>query len=86
MPEYQNPQHRASGVNATVVSHSSGKLVYVLVNFLFVFFNLSTNPDRLWFLYALGGWGAGLVCHWFAVFVGTSLLQRMTDREMEKGQ
>lgn len=59
-------------------------LVFVLVNLLLVFINLSTNPDRLWFLYALGGWGVGLVCHWFAVFVGPSLMQRMTDRELDQ--
>lgn len=57
---------------------------YVAVNLLLVVINFSTNPQSLWFQWPLMGWGIGLFAHWFAVFVGPSLMRRLFERELEK--
>jgi hypothetical protein len=57
--------------------------VYVTVNLFLIFVNLSTNPHRLWFRWPLFGWGIGLFCHGFAIFVGPKLRQRLVDRELK---
>jgi hypothetical protein len=42
--------------------------VFIAVNILLIFINLSTSTDRLWFKWPLLGWGVGLVFHAVAVF------------------
>ena len=44
---------------------------YLLVKALLIGINLTATPDRLWFPWALGGWGIGLAFHAFAVFGAT---------------
>ena len=56
---------------------------YVLVNLLLLAINLRTNPGRLWFLWSLCGWGVGVICHGVSVFLGRTIMQRMTDHELE---
>ena len=58
--------------------------VYVAVNLLLVFINLSTSPHHLWFEWPLLGWGIGLLSHGLAVFVGPPLLQELVERERQK--
>jgi len=41
---------------------------YVAVNLFLIAINLTTGADTLWFIYPLGGWGIGIVCHAFSVF------------------
>lgn len=41
---------------------------YFLLNALFALLNLSTSPERIWFHYALLGWGLGLFMHFVSVF------------------
>jgi hypothetical protein len=38
-------------------------VIYVLVNSALAAWNLLTDPDSLWFVYPLGGWGIGLAIH-----------------------
>jgi hypothetical protein len=57
--------------------------VYVLVNLLLLAINLQTSPERLWFLWSLCGWGVGLICHGVSVFIGPTIMQRMTEHELE---
>ena len=57
--------------------------VYVLVNALLLAINLLTTPENLWFLWSLCGWGVGIACHGLSVFKGPSVMQRMTERELE---
>lgn len=57
---------------------------YILVNLLLATINYSRNPQHLWFLYPLLGWGIGLFFHGFAVFAAPGLMRRFTDRELEK--
>lgn len=57
---------------------------YIAVNLLLVVINYSTNSHKLWFLWALSGWGIGLFAHWFAIFVGPRLMRRLFERELEK--
>ena len=35
-------------------------IVFVIVNLGLAAYNLATDPDRIWFIYVLGGWGIGL--------------------------
>jgi len=51
--------------------------VYLVVNALLIAINLVTTPERLWFPWALGGWGIGLALH------GAALLCRTQGRTMK---
>jgi hypothetical protein len=50
--------------------------VYVLVNLFLIALNLLTSPDRLWFYWALLGWGIGLAAHALTVFGASSRWSR----------
>jgi 2TM domain len=50
--------------------------VYVLVVGLLAALNLYRNPDNLWFIWVLLGWGIGVAAHGLAI-----LLQRSGRRE-----
>jgi hypothetical protein len=50
--------------------------VYVLVVSLLAALNLYRNPDNLWFIWVLLGWGIGVAAHGLAI-----LLQRSGRRE-----
>lgn len=43
-------------------------LIYVLVNAALATLNLLTDPDELWFIYPMGGWGIGLAIHALTTF------------------
>jgi hypothetical protein len=43
-------------------------MVYVLVNALLTFINLTTSRGELWFYWPLFGWGIGLLAHGVSVF------------------
>ena len=61
--------------------------VFVAVNLLLVVINLTTSPNEIWFIYPLGGWGAGLLLHFFLTFsqISTSdWKKRMIDKEMDR--
>ena len=38
-------------------------LVFVLVNLGLAAYNVALDPDRLWFVFTLAGWGIGLIAH-----------------------
>ena len=59
-------------------------VAYIAVNLLLVVINFSTTPQYLWFKWPLLGWGIGLFSHWFAVFVGSKVMQHLVERELEK--
>lgn len=48
-------------------------LIYLLVNGALAAWNLATDPEHLWFLYPLGGWGVGLTIHAITTFGAGSL-------------
>ena len=73
--------HRRAGAKLGFYIHLTA---YIAVNLLLVVINYSTNSQRLWFLWALSGWGIGLFAHWFAIFVGPRLMRRLFERELEK--
>ena len=43
---------------------------YLFVNAALVIINLLTSPRYLWFIWALAGWGIGLLLHALSVFGG----------------
>lgn len=60
-------------------------LVFVLVNAFLVAINLYYSPHTLWFVWAMGGWGFGLVMHAFAVFAPLSdMREKSIEAEMER--
>ena len=63
-------------------------VIYLVVNAILVYINLSTSADYLWFKWPLFGWGIGLAFHALGVmfFVqGASLKKRMIEKELERG-
>jgi 2TM domain len=62
-------------------------IIYVLVNLLLLFINLSESPEYLWVKWPVFGWGIGVVAHGLGVFsprwVSTQK-EKMIEREMER--
>lgn len=73
----------------TVRGFYSHALVFVMVNLGLVVYNLATEPNRLWFVFTLGGWGIGLMAHGLYVassgrFMGQAWEDRKIGEEMER--
>ena len=75
---------RARGRAAAKLGFYIHLMVYVIVNIFLVAINLMTSPGQLWFYWPLLCWGFGLAFHGFAIFMRTGLMERMTERELEK--
>ena len=62
--------------------------VYILVNLMLFFINISSDSSKLWFLYPLGGWGIGIVIHGLTTFpfgiFGKEWEERKIKKYMEK--
>ncbi|MGG5737908.1 MULTISPECIES: 2TM domain-containing protein [Bacillus cereus group] len=62
--------------------------VYILVNLMLFFINISSDSSKLWFLYPLGGWGIGIVIHGLTTFpfgiFGKEWEERKIKEYMEK--
>lgn len=52
---------------------------YIIINAFLVFVNLWTNPENIWFIWVLGGWGIGLAFHF--VFSRPSQVIGRVDEE-----
>ena len=61
------PSTTAIPISELVAGFKRHLFAYVAVNLLLIGINLSGNPDKLWFIYPLLGWGIGLVLHWFKI-------------------
>ena len=63
-------------------------MVYILVNLMLFFINISSDSSKLWFLYPLGGWGIGIVIHGLTTFpfgiFGKEWEERKIKEYMEK--
>ncbi|MGE5268014.1 MAG: 2TM domain-containing protein [Deltaproteobacteria bacterium] len=65
-------------------------IVYAAVNVLLIVLNLARSPDKLWFIWPLLAWGAGLLGHAYLVTYALkrdepSHSQMATDGETELG-
>ena len=62
--------------------------IYILVNLMLFFINISSDSSKLWFLYPLGGWGIGIVIHGLTTFpfgiFGKEWEERKIKEYMEK--
>lgn len=61
--------------------------IYLIVNGVLMAVDLSTSPDKTWFIWPLLGWGIGLLGHALLVFLtpqSGSLKERMIAKELEK--
>jgi hypothetical protein len=57
--------------------------VYVGVNALLAYLDLTRSPDRIWFFWPLVGWGTGLAAHAIGVF-GTGRAIERTQHRMQR--
>lgn len=62
--------------------------LYILVNLMLFFINISSDSSKLWFLYPLVGWGIGIVIHGLTTFpfgiFGKEWEERKIKEYMEK--
>ncbi|MDI6796707.1 MAG: 2TM domain-containing protein [Desulfatibacillaceae bacterium] len=61
--------------------------VFIVMNLVMLAVNLKYSPQTLWFYWPLLGWSVGLASHGFQVFAvreGSSIRQRMVEKEMAK--
>jgi len=59
--------------------------VYAISITFLALINLLTNPDRIWFIWPMFGWGVAILFHFMGTFVfgeGTAIQQRMLEREL----
>ncbi len=54
---------------------------YLSVNVFLIVLNLMTNPDHIWFVYPLLGWGIGIAIHGFDVFFSGA---KWEERKMQE--
>ena len=62
--------------------------VYIGVNTLLVILNFTVADDYFWAMWPMIGWGSGLIAHGLFTFVfisGSSMKERMIEKEMQKG-
>ncbi len=62
---------------------------YLAVNVGLAALNYSRNPDNLWFLWVVGGWGIGIAAHAAAFFIPESrerMIERTTARAERREQ
>lgn len=61
--------------------------VYIIVNAILLFINLTQSPGDYWFFWPLLGWGIGVFFHGMGIFVwgeGSSVRDRMIEKEMQR--
>jgi hypothetical protein len=76
---YEQAEHRAKLVFFVHLG------VFVAVNALLAYLDLTRSPDRIWFFWPLIGWGIGVVAHAIAVF-GTHRAVERTQERMQRRQ
>ena len=59
-------------------------LVYVLVNAGLVSINLISDPNDLWFVYPLLGWGVGLAAHGLTVFLAEGVTKSWEEKKIRE--
>lgn len=60
-------------------------IAYVVVNAGLAVVNLLTSPGYLWFLWAMVGWGIGLVAHGLSVYAFTGdHREKLVEKEMAR--
>ncbi|MFO0919527.1 MAG: 2TM domain-containing protein [Planctomycetaceae bacterium] len=58
--------------------------VYVIVVSSLAALNLTRNPEKLWFLWVLGGWGIGVAFHALSFFALPEARERIIARTMDR--
>ncbi|MEC2491124.1 2TM domain-containing protein [Bacillus cereus] len=58
--------------------------VYILVNLMLFFINISSDSSKLWFLYPLGGWGIGIVIHGLTTFPFGIFVKEWEERKIKE--
>jgi uncharacterized ion transporter superfamily protein YfcC len=59
-------------------------VVYVVINAFLVFIWAVTGAGYFWPVWAIAGWGIGLVLHGWSVFYGRSITEADIEREMHR--
>ena len=58
--------------------------VFISVNIAIFVINMLTDPDNLWFVYTLLGWGVGLTIHFIVVTLGSKWGSTWEDKKMKE--
>lgn len=61
--------------------------IFVIVNAGLITLNLTRSPEKIWFIWPLVGWGAGLLLHAIKVFgsgSATNWKEKMIEKEQSK--
>jgi 2TM domain len=59
-------------------------MVFAMANGAMIAINMHYTPQTLWYVWPLGGWGAALLMHAFAVFNGQGMTQDMVEAEVQR--
>lgn len=59
-------------------------IIYIIVNIFLATLNLTSDPEVIWFVYPLIGWGIGLIAHFVFVIVLPKKSLRQNEGEAER--
>jgi hypothetical protein len=59
-------------------------MVFAMANGAMIAINMNYSPNTMWFVWPLGGWGAALLMHAFAVFNGGGISADMVEAEVQR--
>jgi len=59
-------------------------IIYIIVNIFLTTLNLTSDPDVIWFVYPLIGWGIGLIAHFVFVVVRPKKSLRQNEGKAER--
>lgn len=59
-------------------------MVFVVGMLILIVINLSASPNTLWFVWPFGGWGLGLLIHWFTATRLVQIYDGIKEREIAR--
>ncbi|HZD34656.1 MAG TPA: 2TM domain-containing protein [Nitrososphaeraceae archaeon] len=60
-------------------------IIYIIVNIFLATLNLTSDPDVIWFVYPLIGWGIGIIAHFvFAIVLAKKSYIHQNEAKSEK--
>jgi len=57
---------------------------YIIFSCFFIFLNLYSGSNHLWFIYPVLGWGIGIAMEYYKVYIAPSLEDQAGEEEMKR--
>lgn len=78
--KYERAKKRVEALKAFYIHLT----VYLTVNIVLFILNMLTNPNDLWFVLPLLGWGIGLTIHFVVLILGGKWGSKWEDKKIKE--